>query len=232
MTRADLAWRFTGGLFQNLDFQVAPFHLGAGEGFIAADAVDLEGDEALRSEGVFEVGACNAVEPGLDGVAAAFDADFVPFAGAINFLAGLGEGRLVAAARAGIEPTASAFVVDAAAPHSVGLVGVNLDLIAVDAAGGKFPCLAVNFHGGVFLVGVGTDLHAGVEAIVAVVFVFENEVAVNFFGAEEGVGRAVHRSADEDAVLHGVLGLAAFLGPAGEVFAVEQGREIFIGGRE
>ena len=233
MTRADLAWRFTGGVFQNLDFQVAPFDLGAGEFFVAADAVDLEGDEAAGGEAIFEVGAGCAVEPGFDGIATAFDADFVPLAGLVSFLADFGKGLGVSAALAGIEPTAPAFVVDAAAPHAVGFVGIDLHLITVHAPGGDLASFAVaEFHGGDFFKNVGADLHAGVEAVVAVVFVFENEVAINFPGAQEGVGGAIDGGADEDAVLHGVLGLAAFLDPTGEIFAVEEGREIFIGGRE
>ena len=65
----------------------------------------LQTDKSLAGEAILEVGAGYTVKPGLDGVAAALDANLVPFARLVDFLPGLGEGGLIAAAQAGVEPT-------------------------------------------------------------------------------------------------------------------------------
>src|SRR5262245_57651329 len=59
--------------FQFLDAQVAEAHF---EGLLAlADLVDLQADEPRRRDAVLEVGGGDAVEPGLDRVAIALDAE-------------------------------------------------------------------------------------------------------------------------------------------------------------
>ena len=78
------------------------------------------------------------------------------------------------------------------------------------ASFGDFSRLAIaEIHGGVLGKHVGPDLHAGIEAIVAQVLVFEHKIAIQFLGAHEGVGRAGHR-ADDHTIFHGVLGHPAF----------------------
>ena len=169
---------------------MAPFDLGAGEGFVAADAVDLEGDEAFGGEGVFEVGAGDAVEPGFDGISMALDPHLVPLVWLVDFLAGFGKGILgcfvIATAQTGVKPTAPALVINTRTPHPVRFIGVNLHLIAVDPARGKLLGFTVFQCFGDFLViGVGTNLDAGIEAIVALIFVFQHKIAVMLLGAQE-----------------------------------------------
>ena len=124
--------------------------------------MDLQGDEATGGEIVFEIGARRVVEPSFDGVATAFDSDFVPLVGFVSFLAHLGKSLGVSAALAGIEPTAPTFVVNAAAPHAVGFVGIDLNLIAVYAAGWDLAGFVVTeFRGGVFFKNVGANLSGG-----------------------------------------------------------------------
>ena len=160
--------------------------MGTSEFFFAANAMDLQGDEATGGEIVFEIGAGRVVEPSFDGVATAFDSDFVPLVGLVSFLAHLGKGIGVSTALAGIEPTASAFVVNAGTPHAVRFVRINLNLIAMYAAGWDLAGFVVTeFRGGVFFKNVGANLYAGVQAVVAVVFVFKNEISINFFGTQE-----------------------------------------------
>ena len=157
--------------------------MGTSKFFFAANTMDLQGDKAMSGEIVFEIGAGRVVEPSFDGVATAFDSDFVPLAGFVSFLADLGKGIGVSTALAGIEPTAPTFVVNATAPHAVWFIGIDLNLIAVYAAGWDLAGFAVTeFRGGVFFKNVGANLYAGVQAVVAVVFVFENEISIDFFG--------------------------------------------------
>ena len=73
-------------VFKNLNADVAPVDLFADFGLAVADAVDLEGDDALRGHVVLEVGAEFAVEVGPDGVAFAFDASEVPAVDVGEFL--------------------------------------------------------------------------------------------------------------------------------------------------
>ena len=108
-------------------------------------------------------------------------------------------------------------------------IGVDLYLIAVDAVGGDGNLFAVpqDFTGG----GQATaaDLHAGVELGIDLEFIFEDEIRVSATGAEEGVRRAGSGGADDATVLDGILGCAAALDPAVEVFAVEESRPAIVG---
>src|SRR5437868_6391526 len=53
-------------------------------------------------------------------------------------------------------------------------------------------------------------------------FKFEDEIAVVLARTEKRVGRLGHRNADYISALGAIVGLAAFLHPAGEVLAIEQ----------
>ena len=210
---------------------VAPFDRGAGLGGVLADAVDLEGDEARLVAVVADVDALHAVEPGADAVAVGFHLDVVPVADLGDLATLLGEGEFVAAAEAGEDPAATAFFVEAGGPHAslgggladVLRVGVDLGLVAVDAAGRDLGFLAV---GGLVLellgFGVAAELHARVQARVVLEVILEHEVAVVLVGGEEGVRRVEGGGADEVALgADGVGGFAAELLEAREVLAVE-----------
>ena len=69
---------------------------------------------------------------------------------------------------------------------------------------------------------LAADLHAGIQQRVAFVFQFQLEIFKRLRRAKKTVARAGNRFAGEHAVLNRVFGLAAVLGPAVEVFAVEQ----------
>ena len=98
-------------------------------------------------------------------------------------------------------------------------------------AGGKlFGLAVVEFLSHLLLISVGADLHSGVEAVIALVFVFQNEIAINFLGAQKGVGRAGHRGTNYFAILHSIPSLAAFLSPTGKIFAIEDGDKTFFFG--
>ena len=48
-------------LFKHLDAEVAPADLGAGEGFVSANAMNLQANESGGGEGVLEIGTGDAV---------------------------------------------------------------------------------------------------------------------------------------------------------------------------
>ncbi len=90
------------------------------------------------------------------------------------------------------------------------------------ATRGDFDHLALplDFGGGVET--FAADLHAGIQAGIHFEFVFQNEIAVDLVGAEETVRRVEHAGAHDGVAVNGVGGLAAALGPAGQILAVEQ----------
>ena len=210
---------------------VAPFDRGASLGGVLVDAMDLEGDEAGLVAVVTHVDARHAVEPGADAAAVGFHLHVVPFADLGDLATLLGEGEGVAAAEAGEDPAATAFFVETGGPHAglggvllhVLRIGVDLGLVAVDAADRDLGGLAVAALVGDFLgFGVAAELHARVQARVVLEVILQDEVAVVLVGGEEGVRRVEGRGADEGAFgVHGVGGVAAELLEAREVLAVE-----------
>src|SRR5690606_17133794 len=121
------------------DVEVPPAHFVGPRA--ATNAVHLEPDEAGRGHRVFQIGDGNIVHPRADRAPIANDAIAVPLA-ALERAARLGiRSRLLRA-----EPAAVRLVIDEAGRT----VGLDLDLIAVDAA--------------VVMVGkaIRSDLHAGV----------------------------------------------------------------------
>ena len=130
---------------------------------------------------------------------------------------------------AGEEPAAPTFIINAAAPHAVGFIRVDLHLIPVHAAFGDFPRLAIaEIHGGIFGKHVGPDLHARVEAVIAQVLVFEHEIPIEFLGAHERIRCAGHRCADDCTLFYRVLSHPALLGPTRKILAVKQSHRVLI----
>ena len=210
---------------------VAPFDRRTGLGGVLADAMNLEGDEAGLVAVVTDIDALHAVDPGADAGAVGFHLHVVPFADLGDLAALLGEGEGVTAAETGEDPAATAFFVEAGGPHAgfggvllhVLRIGIDLSLVAVDAADRDLGGLAVAALVGDFLgFGAATELHARVQARVVLEVILEHEIAVVLVGGEEGVRRIEGGGADEVAFgADGVGGFAAELLEAREVLAVE-----------
>ena len=116
----------------------------------------------------------DAIQPSLDGITQAFDAEFVTLAFFEGFAGWLVVFQVV-------ELAAPRFVVDATGPRAV--AGLVLHLLAVYAAGCDFLLFALPL---VFLrlgVTVTADLHAGVETGVHSKFELQHEIAEFALGA-------------------------------------------------
>jgi len=154
----------------------------------------------------------------------------IPFTDLGDVTALLGEGEGVTAAEAWDDPAPTAFFVQASGPHArqgvwllhVLWVGVDFCLVTVHAASGDLDGLASGINdGGFLIVSVAPELHARIQAWVIKEVILEDEVRIILRRREEGVGRVQCRGTDEDAVLDGVSGFAAFFGETSEVLAVE-----------
>jgi len=196
-------------------------------GIFFSAAVHLEAEEAARAQRVVQVRAEDAVEIGFDVIADGFDAEMVPIIGPGDFAIERRECFSVRAGGAviGLDVAATAlFIVDAAGEGFAFEVGVDFDLVTVNIALADVYLLTLPFirHR---LVGVGAaDLQAAVHARVHFEIEFEDEIIVVLFGEEKAVraGAGNVHLANDAAVLDEVGGVAGFLRPAGEVFAVEQ----------
>lgn len=181
----------------NADIAPCDFH---GFSFFA-DAVDLKGDKAGLCHGVAEVSGGDTIDPCLDVVAYGADHDFVP---CVFFECFLCFGVVFEV----VKPATAAFIINASGPGAIG--GVDFDLIAVDAA------VLIIFER------VGADLHTRVESRINFEFILEDEVAVDFFGGEEGVGCVGDGSADDGSVFDAVFCFAAEDVEGIECFAVKE----------
>ena len=93
----------------------------------------------------------------------------------------------------------------------------------MDPPGGElFGFTVVQRLGDFLVIGVGADLHARIEPIITLVFIFQDKIAVMLLGAEERVGGAIDGCTDNGSLLNGVLGDASLLCPAGEIFFIEE----------
>ena len=181
--------------------QVAPSHRPTLFGFVLANGVNLQGDEALGGHTVQEVGASDTVYPCAETVANGFYAHLVPVAVAESRLGG----RIL---RERIEPASARLIVDTAGPGTG--TGVNLELVAVH------PAVLISIQT------LAAELHAGVHAFGNPELEFQDEVAVGLVGAKERIGRVYHRVAHDGTVFHLIDGLAVALRPAFKVLAVEK----------
>ena len=195
-------------LLQLLDLDVFP---GGGEGaLLFADAVDLKADVAfgVGFEDLFirEVGDGLAVDPGFDVHAVGDDAEVVPLA----VLHELVRDEFVF----GSEPAAAGgFAVDVAGFGAFGSAGFDFTLGSVDAAA-VFVLVDILEE--------RADHDSGVELVVDLDVEFDFKVVVLGIGGEEAVGAPFLGGADDGVAFDGVFGVAAFDGPAVEVFAVEE----------
>src|SRR5579883_2944378 len=196
---------------QLLDADVPPADL---IGTLApAEGVDLEADEAGLVHVVGEVGGGDPVDPGPIAVPLDHDAIAVPavvLEGVLRLGRDLGEPASTAALV--IEPTGR--------PD---LLAGDLALRAVDDA----RPLAVRLIRIILLVDVAADLDAGVEPGVALDLQFEHEVLVIPL-AQERVGAAHGRRADDRTVIDPVRGESAIDLPAIERLAIEQRRPALV----
>ena len=204
-----------------LDHDVAPTHAA---GF---PSVNLQGEKSLGGELlalVFVVNTHFAIEPDLDVVALAADADLVPVVSAENFLSLIGEGLLRCFLLRCVfgmdgrwgEPSAAGLIIDAGRPGT-GFAVVVLALISMHT-----PVFAGFLQ--------SAEHHAGIAAEIVELHVkAEIEVFVGFVGAQEGVRFHVDAGADDGIALDGEFSITIDDGPSGEIFAVEQGGEAFFG---
>ena len=199
-------------LIERFDLDVLPtdFHRFR----LLADAVDLQRDETLRREIVLQIRGGDAIDEGLDRIAFANDAELIPLVLLERFAGG---GVFLEV----VEPTASAFIVDAGGVGPI--TGVDLALVTEDPA-----TLAAldGFVAGLFRFAFGNELaanlNAGIQAGIDLEIENEFKVLVFLLGAEERVRRVRHGTADDCSVFNLVVGLAAALDPPIEVFAVEK----------
>src|SRR5262249_6374216 len=106
--------------------------------FAGADAVHLQGDDPFGGQVVFQIDGWHAVDPSLDRIAAAFNAELVP----VVLFEGIAGGFVVR--QVGQKSPATGLVVDRAAVRPGG--GIDLDLIAVHAIDGDRLFLALDFQ--------------------------------------------------------------------------------------
>ena len=103
---------------------------------------------------------------------------------------------------------------------------IHFDLVTVNAARRDLDRRVAPVVRGRLIETVTANLHPGVQAFVRLQLQFENEIAVFLLRAKKTVRLAFDGRADDDAVRHGILRLAAALNPTVEVGAVENGLEI------
>ena len=178
--------------------------------------------KTLGRHAVFQVSGWDVVEPGLERVAAAFDAHLVP----IVLAKGLA-GRLVV--RQIVEPAAPPFIVNSAGPGAIR--GIDLGLVAVNATGGNFYCLAFVRNFRRLVKRLAAELHAGVERGVDFELELQDEIAEIAIGAQKRVTGVGNAGADDLAILGAVLCRPAALLPAGQRLAVEKRAPIFVLGQ-
>src|SRR5262245_18577993 len=173
----------------------------------------LQGDESGWRQAVPQISGGHAVEPGLDGIAAAFDTELVPLASLERFARGFVAFQI-------IQPAAPAFVIYAASPRAIRRI--NLHLIAVHATGGDFDRLAIPRQFRWLVETVAANLHARVEAIGDFVVQLQHDVRELAPRAEERIRRIRHRRAYYLAVFDTIFRLAATLNPTIERLAVKK----------
>ena len=180
----------------------------------------LQADEPLGRQPVAEICPQLAVQPRADMIPAHFHPDLVPILRLVQSLPLLSELLLVTSTKPWEEPAASAFIIDACTPHTARLIRINLNLIAMYAAGREFLSFAVFQSLRDFLViGIGADLNAGVKAVIALIFVLQNEVTVILLRAQERIRRPYHRPSRDRPLLHRVLRFPSLLRPARQALA-------------
>src|SRR5262249_20837108 len=142
-----------------------------------ADLMDLEGDKSFWRHIVLEINRRYAVDPGLDGVALALDAERIPLA----LLESLAGGFIVR--QVGQKSAAPGFVVDRAAVRPIGWI--DFHLIAVNAVGRELFLFPLDVDFGLLLEDLAADLNARVEFWIDFELHFEYEIAILLLGAQE-----------------------------------------------
>src|SRR5262245_3240469 len=107
----------------------------------------LQADETFWGHGIADVGALRAVQKCRHGTAGGFHAKLVPVARFKNLESLTAERIGITAELPRKKPEAPGFIVDAGGPHPFARnIGINFDLVTMDAAGGDFDRLPLPFN--------------------------------------------------------------------------------------
>ena len=160
-------------------------------------------------------------------VADGFDTQMIPIVGLGDLAIQRGERFSMRAGRAVIGQdiaAAALFIIDAARECFAFEIGIDFHLVTVNVAFAHVQGFALPFKGRRFVRVSAADLQAAVDARVDLEIEFEDKIIVVLCSEEKTVGATagnVHLP-DDAAVLDEVGGVAGFLRPTGEVFAIEQ----------
>lgn len=133
--------------------------LGADLGFIVADLVDLQANEARRRHAIGDARARRIVEECFDRRADGFDAEMVPVIGFEDSCALLRELSAIATQLARIQPKAATLVVNPRRPPPfLRGIRINLHLISMHVARRDVERLLLPLDGGVMVENVASEL--------------------------------------------------------------------------
>ena len=173
---------------------------------LVGNRMNLQGYKTLWCHVIDDVGAGNTIDPGSDAVADAFNFVMVPIPGFEGLLC-------CGVVLQWVEPSTPCFIINSATPGPCRRI--YLSLIA------SYPVRY--FVVGAFIGSDAPELYARIHIGKHFQVKLQNEITIQFFRSQEGVGLSMHSCANDFSIFYSVFGLSIQLLEPAEVFAIEKG---------